>query len=108
MKPKNYYKLTPEDFPPGEPALKHKRGLWYRSNNRGYTDRIAEAGLYSREDIIQDCFEGSKNGHCDVLGVPLRMALDGYTTANLKEKIANIERMMPYAKVSDEDEMTVF
>ena len=73
----NYWELKPneEDFPPGEPVLKVKRGLWYRPDNCGYTDRVIEAGLYQREEALRYCFDGEQNGKWDVCAVPIRMAI---------------------------------
>ena len=72
----NVQDLTPADFPPGVPAFKWKRGLFYRSNNSGYTDRLIEAGIYTREDVIGDCFDSDGvNGSCDVYGMNMEMAL---------------------------------
>jgi hypothetical protein len=109
---KNYWQMTPDDFPEGEPALKQKGGLWYRPNNNGYTDRVTEAGLYTREEVIKDCFHEEEgkvtNGYCNVLGVPVRYDLSGYTTTNLISKIENIKKLMPYAEVSEKDKMVVF
>jgi hypothetical protein len=72
---RNVQDLKPSDFPDGVPAFKWKRGLFYRPNNCGYTDRLIDAGLYTKEDVIQDCFNGDKNGHCDVYGMTMEMAL---------------------------------
>jgi hypothetical protein len=108
-KDKNWWELTPEDFPPGEPVLKQKRGLWYRDDNSGYTDRVTEAGLYEREAAIRYCFKADgKNGHCDVIAVPVRLALGGYTVKELEAKREKIEKLIPFAIVSDKPGMTVF
>lgn len=76
--------LTPDDFPPGEPVLKLKRGMWYRPNrreymwyrpnNRGYTSSLIHAGLYDRAEALGDCFTSEgQNGNYDVFAIPLRM-----------------------------------
>ena len=94
---KSYFEITPDDFPPGEPGYKQKRGYFYRPNNAGYTSEISEAGLYSREEIIQCCFDNNgKNGLWDVLGIPIRQALRDYTAEQIKEKIARLEDLLKY------------
>lgn len=79
MKTLNAWELKPNeiDFPLGEPVLKQKRGLFYRPNNNGYTNELIEAGLYEREEAINYCFDqNGKNGYCDVLAIPIRVAIE--------------------------------
>lgn len=104
----NYKDLKKKDFPEGEPVLKWKRGLWYRANNCGYTDRVTEAGLYEREEALRYCFTGEKNGSCEVLAVPVRVALDGYTTADLKDKLKTLQTLIEYVPESDKKGMVIF
>lgn len=109
MKCKKYFELVPEDFPEGEPVLKMKHGLWYRDNNSGYTDCITKAGLYDREEALKYCFnEKGQNGRYDVLAVPVRAALRGYTTGYFAEQMQKIKDLMIYAEQSEEIKIVVF
>lgn len=114
MEQKPYKQLTPDDFPPGEPVLKWKNGSWYRPNNCGYTDRITEAGLYTREEAIKYCFETRdgklyQNGSCNVYAVPIRMAVasSGYTTHDIQNKISQLKALMPYVPESNKTGVTL-
>lgn len=98
---KNWYELKPEDFPPGEPVLKMKRGLWYRDNNSGYSEDFSTAGLYDREEALQYCFDDNgKNGYCDVIAVPIRLAIqrDGFTQESFRRRIKNLQAIMQFAE----------
>lgn len=92
----NYWELKESDFPDGEPALKQKRGLWYRPHNGGYTSDVAEAGLYTREEVIQDCFHNNRNGYCDVLAIPIRMVMSDYTIEELDTRIRQLAELKQY------------
>ena len=96
----NYWELKPKDFPPGEPVLKMKRGSWYKKDNCGYCYDYdyARAGFYERDEAIRYCFDGDKNGVCDVLAVPIRLAMQGYTKQEIQEMIDNLKVFQQYAK----------
>lgn len=90
MRSNNAWDLKPDeiDFPLGEPVVKQKKGLFYRPNNRGYTDRLIEAGLYEREEALKYCFDqNGKNGDCGVIAIPIRLAVKQSNYS--REKIAN-------------------
>ena len=107
----SWWKLKPEDFPEGEPVLKMKRSAWYRDNNRGYCYdfNLTEAGLYDRDEAIRYCFYEEagefRNGHCDVIAVPIRQALENYywTKEAIDRKIERLKELRKWAPDKIED-----
>lgn len=93
----DYYKLTPADFPPGEPALLMKRGMWWRPDGAGYTGTLLEAGLYPREYAITHAFgRGDENGRGfpdTTIAVPIRIALLDHGGFTREELEAELDRM---------------
>ena len=101
------HELKPSDFPDGVPALKWKRGLFYRANNSGYTDHFMDAGLYTKEDVLSDCFSGETNGKHDVYGMTLDMALRQKCFSREKwiRYQGRLNEIFPYITVEDYNTM---
>lgn len=105
-RPQNVQDCKPEHFPEGVPALKWKRGLYYRPNNCGYTSDLLWAGLYSREDVMKYCFDSNgKNGSCEVYGMPLWMAIEQnyFSKKKISEIKKRVEILEQYIETEDYD-----
>lgn len=112
MRSNNAWELKPDeiDFPLGEPVVKIKRGLFYRPNNSGYTDRLIEAGLYDREGALKYCFdENGKNGRYDVVAVPIRLAMKqaNYCRDRIAKQRVQLDELEKYVE-EDKIETVVF
>jgi len=73
-----FHSKKKSDFPEGEPVLiwRVPRGAYWCENRSGYSDSVLNAGLYTREEAFEICFDSTGlNGAHENFAVPLREAL---------------------------------
>ena len=108
---RNVQDIFVTDLPEGVPCLKWKNGAYYRPDNVGYTTNLLQAGLYSRKDVIEDCFYNGKgkNGKFEVYAMPLGMAFrqDYLSLKRIDEYIERLNIFKKYCKYKSFD-TTIF